>query len=227
MIDIGGSPFGDILILIAALFALVYLGLTARAPGPLRSVTKTGAVFLLAIVAWLGGGPVLLVVALGLCAVGDFCLSRDGEGAFMGGVGAFAAGHLVYIWLFLGQNLSDVARLTQMPQIFGVAVLVLAGLAMVRLLAPRAGALKTPMLAYVPIIIGMGLAALTLPLGGAVVGLALVLPAAIAFMASDIVLAFETFVLDQDHPARRITPYVVWPLYWGAQVGFLLAFYGG
>jgi uncharacterized membrane protein YhhN len=57
-----------------------------------------------------------------------------------------------------------------------------------------------------------------------VAGLALVLPAALAFMASDITLAFETFVLAEDHPARRATPYMVWPLYWGAQAAFLLAF---
>ncbi|AHD08806.1 lysoplasmalogenase [Phaeobacter gallaeciensis] len=220
----GSSPAGDVLIVAAALSALLYLGLTARPPSALRSVTKTLAVLLLAVAAWLGGGPLLLTLALGLCAVGDFCLSRDGEGAFMAGVGAFAAGHLIYIFLFLGQESSDLARLVQLPQLVGVLVLAMVGLAMVRLLAPRAGALKGPVLAYVPIILCMGLATLTLPLGIGLTGLALVLPAAVAFMASDIVLAFETFVLGEDHPARRITPYVVWPLYWGAQAGFLLAF---
>ncbi|KII14920.1 lysoplasmalogenase [Phaeobacter sp. S60] len=224
MPSFGSSPVGDVLILAAALAALLYLGLTARPPTALRSVTKTLAVLLLAVAAWMGGGPLLLTLALGLCAVGDFCLSRDGESAFMAGVGAFAAGHLVYIFLFLGQESSDLARVVQLPQLVGVLVLAVAGLAMARLLAPRAGALKGPVLAYVPIILGMGLAALTLPLGLGLTGLALVLPAAVAFMASDIVLAFETFVLGEDHPARRITPYVVWPLYWGAQVGFLLAF---
>ncbi|UWR79117.1 lysoplasmalogenase [Phaeobacter inhibens] len=224
MPDLGSSPVGDVLIVTAALLALLYLGLTARPPSALRSLSKTLAVLLLAVAAWLGAGPLLLTLALGLCAVGDFCLSREGEGAFMAGVGAFAAGHLVYISLFLGQGDSDFARLIQLPQLVGVLVLAVAGLAMVRLLAPRAGALKGPVLAYVPIILGMGLAALTLPLGGGLTGLALVLPAAVAFMASDIVLAFETFVLAEDHPARRVTPYVVWPLYWGAQAGFLLAF---
>ncbi|AUQ73810.1 lysoplasmalogenase [Phaeobacter piscinae] len=224
MPDFGSSPVGDVLILAAALSALLYLGLTARSPTALRSVTKTLAVLLLAVAAWLGGGPLLLTLALGLCAVGDFCLSRDGESAFMAGVGAFAAGHLIYIFLFLAQESSDLARLVQLPQLVGALVLAVAGLAMARLLAPRAGALKGPVLAYVPIILGMGLAALTLPLGIGLTGLELVLPAAVAFMASDIVLAFETFVFGEDHPARRITPYVVWPLYWGAQAGFLLAF---
>ncbi|MFS4580452.1 lysoplasmalogenase [Phaeobacter sp. C3_T13_0] len=224
MPDLGGASIGDVLVLFAALFALVYLGLTARSPSILRSATKTLAVLLLACAAWLGGGSALLILALGLCTLGDLFLSRDGESAFMAGVGSFAAGHLVYIFLFLGQENSDFGRLMQVPQLLGVVVLVLAGLAMARLLAPRAGVLKGPVLAYVPIILGMGLAALTLPLGASTAGLALVLPAAVAFMVSDIVLAFETFVLSENHPMRWITPYVVWPLYWGAQVGFLLAF---
>ena len=51
-----------------------------------------------------------------------------------------------------------------------------------------------------------------------------VLPAALAFVASDVVLAFETFVLPEGHRFRRIAPYAVWPLYWGAQLGFWYAF---
>ena len=47
---------------------------------------------------------------------------------------------------------------------------------------------------------------------------------ALAFILSDIVLATESFVLRDDHPARRWTPYAVWPLYWGAQAGFWAAF---
>jgi hypothetical protein len=43
-------------------------------------------------------------------------------------------------------------------------------------------------------------------------------------VASDVVLAIETFVLREDHWLRRYTPYVVWPLYWGAQAGFYLSF---
>ncbi len=77
------------------------------------------------------------------------------------------------------------------------------------------------MLGYIPVILGMGIAALALPGQGMLVW---VLPAALAFVASDLVLAFETFILPKDHPVMRVTPYVVWPLYWGAQAGFLAAF---
>jgi len=37
-------------------------------------------------------------------------------------------------------------------------------------------------------------------------------------------LAVEKFLLSEGHAARRVTPYVVWSLYWGAQAGFFAAF---
>jgi len=162
-----------------------------------------------------------LAVALALCALGDWLLSRDGDGAFMAGIGAFAVGHLAYVALFVTHPLADPARLLQAPQIWIVAGFALLGLAMAALLAPRAGALKAAVLGYIPVILGMGVAVLVLPGQGA---LGWALPAALAFVTSDLVLAFETFVLDEDHPLRRITPYLIWPLYWGAQAGFVMAF---
>lgn len=202
----------------AAACALIYLFMAAQPPGLLRSLVKTASVALLAVAALLAGAPWLLAVALGLCALGDLFLSRDGEAAFMAGVGAFAAGHLAYAVLFLTRDASGPARLLEMPG-FAIAVLLLVlGLVMARILAPRAGALKGPVLGYIPIILGMGAAALTLPLG------TWAFAAAAAFMLSDMVLAAETFVLPEDHVLRRITPFAVWPLYWGAQAGFLAVF---
>ncbi|QAX31683.1 lysoplasmalogenase [Leisingera sp. NJS204] len=202
----------------AALCAAGYLGLTAQPPGILRSLAKTAAVALLALGAGLAGAPLLLVLALGLCALGDLFLSRDGESAFMAGVGAFAAGHLAYAALFLTRPDSDPSGLLHMPAALIAAGLLVLGLIMTQVLAPRAGALKGPVLAYIPIILGMGAAALTLPFG------TWVFAAACAFMLSDMILAAETFVLSAEHPLRRITPYAVWVLYWGAQAGFLAAF---
>ena len=97
-------------------------------------------------------------------------------------------------------------------------MLLLLGALMARVLAPRAGALKGAVLGYVPVILGMAAAALTLPPGSGVFA------AACAFVLSDMVLAAETFVLAAGHPLRRVTPYAVWALYWGAQAGFLAAF---
>ncbi|MDE4173487.1 lysoplasmalogenase [Phaeobacter sp. PT47_59] len=210
------------ILLVAAGCAFAYLFFTARPEGLLRSVLKTASVALLALLAILSDAPLLLGIGLLLCAIGDYCLSREGEGAFMAGVGAFAAGHLAYVGLFLTTPGREFARLGQMPGLGVVLGLAVLGLVMVRVLAPRAGALKGAVLAYIPIILSMGAAAATLPMEGA---LAWALPAALAFIVSDVVLAFENFVLPDGHPLRRIAPYAVWPLYWGAQIGFFFAFW--
>lgn len=139
----------------------------------------------------------------------------------MGGVAAFAAGHLAYIGLFLTHSLSDTGRIVQAPQLWIAAGFVVLGVIMARVLAPRAGALKGAVLGYIPIILGMGIAVLALPGQGALVW---ALPAALAFVVSDLVLAIEKFVLPEAHPLARATPFVIWPLYWGAQAGFFAAF---
>ncbi|MFC4213829.1 lysoplasmalogenase [Pseudophaeobacter arcticus] len=200
--------------------ALGYLGFTACRPSALRSLLKTFSVAALAIAASGLGAPLWLVLGLALCALGDFFLSLEGEQAFMGGVGAFALGHLAYVVLFLGHPSSDLGQIWAMPGLGLTGAIVALGLVMVPVLAPRAGDLKIPVLLYIPIILSMGLAALTLTDPA----LIWVVPAALAFMASDVILAFETFVLPEDHPLRRYTPYLVWPLYWGAQAGFYLSF---
>lgn len=203
---------------IGVICAVGYLPLAARPVGVLRSVVKTSAVAALAIAAGLAQAPVMLVAALAFCALGDWLLSRDGDGAFKAGVEAFAAGHVAYIMLFLLQPLADTTRIGQSPQIWIAGAFIVFGLIMAWLLAPRAGALRGPVLGYIPIILGMGVAVLALP------GPGWALLAAIAFIASDMVLASEKFLLPDGHSALRWTPFVVWPLYWGAQAGFYIIF---
>ena len=216
-----GPMIETLCLLLAGLCALAYLALTGRAPGLARSIVKTASVALLALAALLAQAPPLLAPALALCALGDWFLSRPGDRAFMAGIGAFAAGHLIYAALFLTHPAADPQALAQAPQLWIGAALAGFGIVVAAMLAPRAGALRGPVLAYVPIILGMGIAALALPAAGS---LALAFPAALAFIASDLVLAIDRFMLPAGHPARRIAPYAVWPLYWGAQAGFLAAF---
>jgi uncharacterized membrane protein YhhN len=204
----------------AALCALAYLVLTTGPVGLARSLLKTGAVALLALVAYLAQAPAELVAALGLCALGDWLLSRGSDRSFIAGIGAFAAGHLAYVALFLTWPGVDPARIVQAPGLWMTAALIVFGLAMAAILAPRAGGLRGPVLAYVPVILSMGLAALALPAQTA----SLALPAALAFIASDTVLAAGRFLLDPTHPAQRVAARTVWILYWGAQAGFLVAF---
>ena len=209
------------LILMAAAFcALVYLVLCGR-PGRswLKSVVKTLSVLLLAVIAVNSVGLMMLSVALIACAVGDFFLSREGDEAFMSGVGAFAIGHLAYSALFWLHPSSDLQRITDGWPL--AAALVLLGLVMMVVLFSKAGALRWPVMGYVPIIVLMGIMAMAMPFNG---GLALVLPAALLFIVSDFVLSQELFVLPETHKLRRVTPYVVWAFYWLAQALFLVAF---
>lgn len=209
----------NILIWIAAACALAYLPLSPRPASTIRTALKTASVALLALFAALSGSATLLILALALCAMGDALLSRESETSFMAGIGAFAAGHLAYIALFLSHPTSNVALIFDHPGY--VWTLILLGIVTATLLAPRAGDLKVPVLAYIPIILGMGITVLALPDTGA---LRWALPAAMAFIASDLILATEKFLLPANHPALKLTPYLIWPLYWGAQAGFLIAF---
>ena len=210
-----------ILTLALVLSALYAAAFCNKDPSWPRTLVKTASVLLLAFWALGQGAPGLLILALLLCALGDFLLSRPGERAFIAGVGAFAAGHLAYVALFASQEAADPARLVQMPQAGLAAGLAALGLGMAAILWRRAGALRAPVMAYVPIILAMGAAALLLPPEGALI---FVLPAALLFILSDFALAMEMFVLPEGHALHRLAPFVVWPTYWLAQTGFTLAF---
>jgi len=205
----------------AAACALAYLFICNRDESLFRSVLKTASVAILALVALVAGGPVLLVAALALCGLGDWLLSRPGDGSFMAGVGAFAAGHLAYIALFLTHPLADLSLLAHTPRLRVMVALALLGLFMARLLGPRAGDLRGPVLAYIPIILGMGAAVLVLPLTGPLIWAGV---GAALFIGSDMMLATDKFVLGDRHPLRAVAGYAVWSTYWLAQFAFLIAF---
>ena len=210
---------------IASIAALIYLVAYCHAPSSWpKTGVKTASVACLALAALWAGGPGLLVLALALCAAGDYLLARDTEPTFLAGVGAFAAGHLAYVALFLSTPGAQLAALTTPIPVLTLTALAIYGLVMMRLLFHKAGDLRFAVMGYVPIILAMGVAALTVPAEGA---LWLVLPAAFLFMISDSVLAAELFLLPASHPLRRITPFVVWSFYWLAQLGFLMAYTGG
>ena len=204
-----------VLLWFAAVLALVYLVFYCYRPASWpKTVIKTLSVLLLAVIAWQAGASGWLIAALTLCALGDFLLSREDEQSFLAGVGAFALGHVAYIILFSGTPAARIDRLLTVPQIFITGALAVLAVGMARILLPRAGDLAGPVLAYIPIICGMGIAALTLPLNGQ---WARVLPGALLFILSDFALAMEMFVLPKVAQVRRFTPFIVWFTYWGAQ----------
>lgn len=192
----------------ASLLAVWYLiRFPSAPPSGRKSAVKTGAVAalvpLLALSA-AGSAPWLVVAGLALGALGDYFLSRPGEGAFLAGMGAFAGGHLAYAAAFwaLGQGV------ILWP--LGAVALSALALGALFLIAPRAGALAWPVRLYILVILAMVLAALT-------VAAPLALPlGAVLFMASDFVLALVLFVLPEGG-AKRLAATLVWALYWPAQ----------
>lgn len=203
---------------LAGIAALAYWPAAGAPPSAPRSALKTAATALLAAAALLRGGPAALVAGLALGSLGDFALSRRGEGWFRAGLGAFLCGHLAYLALFLGRPESAPALLGRPAGLAGAAALLGFSAAMAGLLWRRAGALRGPVVAYVAVIALMGLAALTLPVPHPGQG------AALLFVASDALLAAELFLLPAASAARAWTPRLVWPLYWAAQALFLWGF---
>ena len=206
---------------LAAICAVVYLVRYCHAPASWpKSAIKTASVLLLALAAWWAEASPLLVTALTLCALGDYLLSRDNDTTFLAGVGAFAAGHVAYITLFLTHDAAQTERLLTSPRLWVAIIMTALALIMARVLFSRAGDLRFAVLAYVPVIVGMGIAALVLPgtdlLVFAILG-------AMLFVSSDFVLALEMFVLGDTAPARRITPFYVWSSYWMAQFLIFIA----
>lgn len=207
MISAEMNPIIWMTAVLAAVYLLVFC---YRGPSWAKSIVKTLSIAGLAVAAWLVAASPLLVIALTLCAMGDLLLSREDDHSFLAGVGAFALGHLAYITLFVTHSFAQPNLIVSVPEVYFLAALVLLCVIMAIVLLPRAGDLRVAVLAYIPIIAGMGIAALGLPLPGLLIG-------ALLFVLSDFVLAMEMFVLSKTAPARRITPFVVWLTYWLAQ----------
>ncbi len=194
--------------------AIVYLPFSENPPSWSRSLAKTVPLVALAAAAWLAGGPLLLVLALVLSALGDFALSRPGMRAFLGGLAAFAAAHLFYVILFTAlSGRGPYMAFVDQP----LLALFLAWVAISAeiWLVPHTGpTLKWPVRAYVFLIALMGLSALTLPLGSIAIGAAY-------FVASDVILAYRNFRMDPDDPLAGRAGWLLWALYIAAQAMIL------
>ena len=191
----------------AAAYLLFYVG---RSPSLNRTVIKTLAIAALAALAVIMDGPWLLVAALALSALGDLFISRDGEAAFLAGLGSFLLAHVAYVALFWG-----VAGGSLSPTFAGVFAIYALG--MLRWLWPHLAGMKAPVCAYIAVIYAMGVTAAAAP-----VALWPIIAGAALFVISDSVLAAETFVF-KDRPRRWTAP-VVWVTYYASQVLIAAAF---
>ncbi|TGW06707.1 lysoplasmalogenase, partial [Mesorhizobium sp. M2D.F.Ca.ET.145.01.1.1] len=176
--------------------AVIYAFTSGMPPTLARSAAKTLSVAMLAALAAMQGGPLLLVAALALSAIGDAFLSRDGERAFLGGLASFLVAHIVYVALFLRSG--GGLELLSAESWRGAIALAMAVFAIVMLAAlwRRVGpGLRIPIAVYVLAILAMGMSALTTNsiwvIGGAVL-----------FMASDGLLATEKFLVPAISPHR-------------------------
>lgn len=180
----------------ATIYGVLYL---EREIGALRSFWKTLPVGIMAASGMIVGGPVLLPIALLLCAIGDYFLSRDDD-RFVAGLSAFLAGHIVYIILF--------ASLTNEfePHWLMLGIILFSGI-FARYLWGVTGKYRWPVLAYIVVITAMAGVSLTLPPASS-----LAILGAFIFVLSDSVLAMRMFVLTNSRTKRAFSR-VVWITY--------------
>ena len=202
---------------LSVLAALAYgLVLVGRAPSLARTIIKTTAVGMIALIAFLSGGPWWLAAGLLLCAAGDAFLAGDRRW-LPAGLGVFLLGHILYIFLF--QEMRDPAQEMTPPQIIVAIAVGTAALGMLAWLWTWLGPMRAAVTLYVIAIAVMVGSSLLLPAfyWPAMVGAA-------AFMASDAILAGDLFRETRLFGSDRLTRWAVWFLYYGGQAGIAWAF---
>lgn len=180
----------------AAIYAFAYL---EREISTQRSFWKTIPIGIMTVGALILDGPLLLAVALLLCAIGDYFLSLDDDW-FVAGLSAFLTGHIAYILLFasIGGGLE-----WQWATLF---ILMYSGF-FARYLWSVVGKYRWPVLAYIIVITVMAAVSLTLPPVNF-----LVVAGAFIFVVSDSVLAIRMFVA-RNMIAKRTMSWIVWITY--------------
>lgn len=210
-------PNGTLILSVGAAF--FYLGMLGNAPSLKRSAVKTLGVALLALLAFVQGGPPLLVAALLASAVGDALLSHDGDRAFLGGLAAFLVAHLLYVGLFISAGEGFGLAAQPARALIGVVMVFATAALLLRLRSAAPPAMKAPVTAYGLAILAMGLSALTVPGAWIAVG-------ALSFMASDAMLGIERF-LHLRGAVRTLLRRAVWLSYYAAQAIITLGFLAG
>lgn len=220
MMPFAGGPesLSNGTLLLSAVAAFLYLLMLRRPPSWRRTVVKTGSIALLAVLAQVEGGPLLLVAALALSAIGDAFLAQDGEKAFLGGLASFLVAHLAYVALFVATGAGTEILAVQPWRLALPVAVTLAALPLLRRLLPAAGPdMRLAVAAYAAAILAMMWSSAT-------VAAPLVMVGAAMFVVSDAILATAKFLFA---PASRHHAWAapsVWMLYYLAQVAITLAF---
>ena len=199
----------DVLIA-GSLAAAIFYGaaLTRREASLSRTLVKTTAVALLAVLALVLHYPWPLVAGLGLSALGDAFLAGDAERWLPAGLGAFLLAHLSYIWFFLHNGYGVGVLAIEPWRGVGAGVAVIAGVVMLTWLWRSIGPLRPAVAVYAAALAGMVVTALTLPMRDWPA-----MPGAVLFLISDALLSAELF---KGVRTRWSSP-AVWATYYGAQ----------
>lgn len=159
-----------------------------------RQITKPVLMPLLLLFYWLkADAPTFLVMlALVLSTIGDIFLLWPGkQGTFIAGLLSFLTAHVLYIVVFAGAA----ARANGLPVWFYLAaipyLLYCTGLFLA--LRPHLGPMKAPFVLYSAVIAAMSLASLLRTPGFSGAGFYMPFIGSLLFMASDSVLAINTF----------------------------------
>jgi uncharacterized membrane protein YhhN len=153
----------------------------------------------------------LVCVGLVASVAGDAVLLGAGPTPFMIGLGFFLIAHLAYVAAFATVGVWSAAAWA------GLGVVVVATPVLIRVLWPRVGSLRGPVLAYAAALSAMVVAAFS-TLGGALPDAALAALGAVLFYVSDASLAVNRFV----RPIRYASLLSV-GVYWLGQLGIALA----
>ena len=201
-------PF--ILIIPGICLALYHLVFQVSAPvSRARTLTKVSPVALLLLAGATSGAPVLLLVGLAACLVGDYYLSLEGNRNFLGGLTAFLTGHLFYIAHFSAGFEHAFLFLPQSRE----TMLLLAALGAVVLLRlwPFLQELRIPVILYTLAIVSMAYFARMAQPGMPV------LTGVVLFVVSDIILANDKFTPLTHSLFRKLMPHAVWLTYFAGQ----------
>lgn len=207
------------LIVLSAGAALAYgVFLSPQPPSAIRTVVKTLAVAPLALLVMVSNGHPLLALGLVLSAVGDAFLAGEPRRWLPFGLGAFLLAHLLYVAVFLYVG-GDLDALREPLRAAGILAVIGAGVLMTGWLWPRLGRMRIPVVVYVAAIAAMVAASLLLPGSYWPVMLG-----ALAFFASDAILAAGLFRGVVLGGSERLSAWAVWGLYYLGQVGITSGF---
>lgn len=214
MIDLLNTAPADFLagIMVTASSAIYGFRHLSREISLARSFWKTLPVLIMAGIAIYFHASPLLSVAMLLCALGDYFLSR-GHDRFVPGLLAFLAGHIVYIALF--------TALSAGPTFYWSMLLIALYSGVFAAYMLRAtGKHRWPVLAYILVITAMAGVSLTLPSA-----YLLTVVGVFVFVFSDSVLAVRMFVV-RDQRVKLMLSWTVWISYISGQSLILIGVVG-